>query len=138
MDDKVTLLGKVPLLAGLSRKELVEVGRLCDEVDMAAGRVLMRQGETGQEFFLIVDGRVRIERDGLPIRSLGPGDFLGEIALVDHGRRTATATSETPCRLLVVGHREFNTLLDEFPAIQRVVLTTLAQRVRALDPNAAH
>ena len=68
----------------------------------------MREGTTGNEFFVIIDGSVRIERGGSTLASLGAGDFLGEIALVDDGPRTATATTESPARLLVVGHREFH------------------------------
>jgi CRP/FNR family transcriptional regulator, cyclic AMP receptor protein len=138
MDEKLTLLSKVPLFAGLGRKDLAEVGRLCDEVDLPSGRELMREGRRASEFFVIVDGHVRVDRGGSPVARLGPGDFLGEIALIDHGPRAATATCETECRLLVLGHREFESLLDRYPSIQLSVLKALAQRVRALEPDAAH
>jgi CRP-like cAMP-binding protein len=105
---------------------------------VGAGTVLCQQGHQAEEFFVIVDGSVRIERDGQFVRSLGPGEFLGEIALVDGGPRTATATTESPSHLLVVAHREFNSLLDRFPTIQATVLRTLAKRVRALEPERAH
>jgi CRP/FNR family cyclic AMP-dependent transcriptional regulator len=136
-DQKLELLKGVPLLAGLGRREIEEVGRLAEEVDVGEGQVLMRQGSTGSEFFVIVDGRVRIEQSGTTIASLGPGDFLGEIALVDDGPRTATATTESAAKLLVVGHREFHSLMDQFPTIRTCVLQELAARVRRLDP-AAH
>ena len=92
MDEKLELLSKVPLLAGLDRHALEEVGRLADEVDLPAGRVAARQGTSGDEFFLILDGTVRIERDGQLLRDLGPGDYFGELALLGHTGRTATAT----------------------------------------------
>ncbi len=137
-DQKLELLKRVPLLSGLGKRELQEVGRLAEEIDVKAGHVLMREGASGSEFFVIVDGSVRIERGASTLRILGPGDFLGEIALVDDGPRTATATTESAAKLLVVGHREFHSLMDQFPSIQTCVLQALAQRVRNLDTDAAH
>jgi len=135
MDQKLELLRQVPLFAGLGRRELGEVGRLADEVELPAGRVLTREGHSADEFFIIVHGAVRVERGGVTVNRLGDGDFLGEIALVDGGPRTATATIEEPGRFLVIGHREFHSLLDQFPTVQLAVLQALAQRVRSLDPE---
>jgi CRP-like cAMP-binding protein len=137
-DEKLELLRRVPLLASLGRKEVEEVGRLAEEIDVPAGRVLMREGQTGQEFFVVVAGNVLIERGGHSLRSLGPGDFLGEIALIDDGPRTATATTETNAKLLVLAHREFHSLMDQFPSIRAAVLQALAMRVRNLEPEEAH
>ena len=134
-DGKLELLRRVPLLQGLGRREIEEVGQLVEEVDVREGKVLTRQGESGEEFFVIVDGSVAIERDGTRIRTLGPGDFFGEIALVDGGPRTATATAETASKVLVLAHREFHSLLGRHPKIQTVVLQSLAQRVRNVDPE---
>jgi CRP-like cAMP-binding protein len=136
MDQKLELLRRVPLFAGLGGRELEEVGRLADEVDLPVGRVLTHEGRTANEFFLILDGSVRIERGGRTVNRLGSGDFLGEIALIDGGPRTATATVEDGGRFLVVGHREFHSLLDQFPTIQLAVLEAMANRVRTLDPDA--
>lgn len=133
MDQKLELLSKVPLLAGLDRQSLEEVGRLADEVDLPAGRVAARQGASGDEFFVIIDGTVTIDRDGQHVRDLGPGDFFGELSLLGKVPRTATATCATPCRLLVVGHREFHTLLVDFPTIQGAVLEAVALRVARLE-----
>lgn len=133
MDEKLKLLSEVPLLAGLDRKGLEEVGRLADEIDLAAGRVVARQGSSGDEFFVIIDGTVRIERNGELLRNLGPGDFFGELALLGKVARTATATCETPCRVLVVGHREFHALLSKFPTIQGAVLEAVAKRIARLE-----
>jgi CRP-like cAMP-binding protein len=137
-DQKLELLKATPLLAELDRRELEEVGRLADEVDVPAGRVLMKEGETGQEFFVIIDGNVRIDRGGTTVRTLGPGDHFGEVALLSEGPRTATATAETPARLLVLAHREFHSLMSQFPSIQTCVLSCLAARIRRLEPEAAH
>jgi CRP-like cAMP-binding protein len=138
MDQKLELLRRVPLFADLSGRELEEIGRLADEVDLPAGRELTHEGQSGGEFFVIVDGTVRIERGGRHVSDLGPGDFLGEIALIDGGPRTATAITQGPARLLVLAHREFDSLLDRFPTIQATILKALAFRVRRLEPDAPH
>ena len=136
-DKKLELLATVPLFARLRKRDLERVGQLVEEIDLPAGKVLMRQGARGHEFFLIVEGRVRIERDGQVLKLRGHGEFVGEIALIDEGPRLATVTCETDCRLLVLAHREFHTLLNEHPDIQLVVLKTLAERVRHLEPERA-
>jgi CRP-like cAMP-binding protein len=138
MDQKVELLSKVPLLAGLDRRGRQEVARLADEVDLPAGRVVARQGASGAEFFVIIDGTVRIDRDGQHLADLGPGDFFGELSLLGEVPRTATATCTTPCRLLVVGHREFHSLLSKFPTIQAAVLDALAHRIARLEGDLHH
>jgi CRP-like cAMP-binding protein len=99
---------------------------LTEEVDIPAGKVLMRQGETGDDLMIVVSGSVGVERDGRNLNQLGPGDFFGEIALLEHGPRTATVTALTPTRLLVVGHRDFHSLMEGFPAVAACVLTELA------------
>jgi CRP-like cAMP-binding protein len=135
MDQKLAMLHKVPLFAGLKQRELEEIGRLCDEVDMAAGHVMTREGAAGNEFFVIVDGQVRVERGGTLKATLGPGQFFGEIALVDHSPRTATVTCDTDCRLLLLGHHEFHSLMDSRPEIRLVVLESLARRLREVSPD---
>jgi CRP/FNR family transcriptional regulator len=133
MDAKLELLSKVPLFAGLDRGSLDHVARLADEIDLPADKMLLHEGELPYEFFLIVEGQVRIERDGQQLNVLGPGDFFGEIALLDGGRRTATVTTQTPVRLLVLGTREFHSLMAEYPDIRVSVLGQLADRVRRLE-----
>ena len=138
MDEKLELLAKVPLLAGLDRKDLEKVGRICDEVDLPAGRVVAKQGSYGSEFFVILSGTVRIERDGEHLRDLADGEFFGELAMLANVARTATATCVTDCRFLVLGGREFNSLLAQFPTIQHAVLHAVAQRVLILEPDQPH
>jgi CRP-like cAMP-binding protein len=94
----------------------------------------MREGDTAAEFFVIIEGAVRIDHDGAQITQLGAGDFLGEIALVDGRTRSATATTVEPSRLLVVGHDQFHSLMAQVPAVRTAVLRALAERVRSLDP----
>jgi len=136
-DKKLELLAGVPLFANLRGRDMERLGRLTEEVDVPAGKVLTREGERGEEFFVIVDGKVRIERAGATVVTRGPGEYIGEIALLDEGPRTATAICETSCRLVILGHREFHTLLAEQPEIERTVLRTLAHRVRRLEPDSA-
>ena len=137
-DEKLELLKRVPLLSGLGRREIEEVGRLAEEIDVPTGKVLMREGEPGREFFVLVDGSVGIERGGRSVGSINPGEFLGEIALLSEGPRTATATTTAASKLLVLGHREFHSLMDQFPAIRTCVLEALAKRIRTLDPESPH
>ena len=138
MDQKLSMLAKVPLLAGLERKDLELVARLADEVDVPAGRRLVTQGDLADAFYLILEGTVAIDRDGARISDLGPGDFFGELAMLSQIPRMASATATTPCRLLVVGHREFNSLLADFPSVQGAILHAVAQRVASLEPNLPH
>lgn len=133
---KLDLLRRVPLFARCRGGSLDLISRLADEVDVPDGYTLMRQGSLGHEFFMIVDGRVRIERDGSTISSLGPGDFLGEVALLEEGRRTATAVTEGPAKLLVITHQGFHELLDSSAEIRAAILQGLADRVRHQEPDA--
>ena len=135
LDPKLELLRNVPLFAGCRPGSLEEIARLADEVDVADGYRLIEQGTLGQQFIMIVDGRVRIDRDGQTVARLGPGEFLGEIALIDRGRTTATATTEGPARLLVMSSQAFHSLLDQSPAIRLAVLSAMAARIRTLEPN---
>lgn len=138
MAGKIELLRNVPLFSELNSRDLGELSAMVDEVEVSAGRTLTQQGRAGEEFFVIVDGQVRVERDGRELAVLGPGQFLGEMALVDEGPRMATATATTDGRLLVIGHREFHSLMDRYPSIETCVLRSLAKRIRQLDPDAAY
>lgn len=135
-DPKHDLLSRIPLFAGLGSKQLEALARLLDEVDVPAGQVLMRQGEPGAEMFIVVDGQFSIERDGAMLRTAGPGEALGELALLTEGPRTATVTATTPARLFVAGHRQFHALLEVAPEISLAMLEALGSRIRSLDRDA--
>jgi len=137
-DPKVNLIASVPLFARLGRKELEQIAQLVDDVDIPAGKVLMRQGESGSEMFIIADGTVRIERNGEFIRDVGPGTPIGEMALLSEGPRTATVTTNGPTRILLAGHREFHQLMEQHPTIRLAILDGLASKIRLLDESGAH
>ena len=128
---KVELLQAVPLFASCSRTELERIASLADELDLADGAALIREGERGREFLVIVNGTVRVTKGGKKIRDLGSGDFIGEVALVSDVPRTATVTATSPVRLLVVTDRAFRGLIEEMPSIATKVLQSLGERLHA-------
>ncbi len=132
---KVAMLEKVPLFKGLSQRQLELVARLADEIEVPAGERLATAGKTGHELFVIVEGQatVTVPR-GRTVR-LGPGEFFGEMSLIDGGPRSATVEAATPMKLLVVGHREFWSLLNGTPLLVGKIMRTLSQRLR--DAEAA-
>ncbi len=128
-------LASVPLFSAFSRRELGKVAKAADEVQVPAGRSIVEEGKVGHECFVILSGQATVTRDGTTIAEFGPGDHFGELALLDGGPRTATVTAGTDLDLLVLGQREFLSLLEEVPALSRKVLTTLAGQVRVLDDH---
>ena len=129
-DEKLEHLKRVPLFAKLGTHELERLGQLADEIEVGLDTVLAEEGSTGHEFFIVLDGRVMVLDGHTPVATLGPGEFFGEIALIESVPRTATVRAEGIVRLLVVGHREFHALMDEFPSVRRAVLDALAERLR--------
>ncbi|HUQ44941.1 MAG TPA: cyclic nucleotide-binding domain-containing protein [Candidatus Limnocylindria bacterium] len=123
-------LGRVSLFSGLDAHELEVIADVAQERQVSAGKVLTKQGAPGDEFFLIADGEVEIRQNGREIRRLGPGDHLGEIALVLGGKRTATAVAAQPSRLYVLAADAFMALLDRQPRIKAKVMTTVSERMR--------
>ena len=128
-DKKVELIRKVPLFSHLSRKQLAQVARVADEIDLREGKEMTREGTTGREFFVILEGSADVRRRGRKISSLKPGDFFGEIALVTSVPRTATVAATSPVRALVVTDREFRHLLEESPDIKTRVMQAMAARL---------
>jgi CRP/FNR family cyclic AMP-dependent transcriptional regulator len=116
-------LGDIPLFRSLSKSELNRLAGWTDEIDVPAGRELGTQGTFAHEFFLIEDGAAKVTQDGETIAELGPGDFFGEIGLLETERRTATVTATTPMRLVVMFQREFRQMEQDMPDV--------AERVRA-------
>ena len=138
-DTKVEALKQAPLFEGLSRKDLVELARLTEDLEVPAGKVLCKEGETGREFFVIIDGTVEVHAKGKRVATLGAGDFVGEIALLEKVPRMATVTAKTPLRFFVLTREAFRRLVDDNPAVERKVFRALAMRLLELsrDPTLA-
>lgn len=124
-------LGEVPLLAQCNKNELRQIARLGTAVTVPDGAVLTEQGRPAREFFLIREGKAHCRIDGAEVAEFGPGDYFGEMALLDDGPRHATVVADGPVDVLVLERREFWALLDAAPSISRKLLVVLAQRERA-------
>lgn len=129
-------LSKVPLFSALSNKDLQKVAKASDEVTIPAGKVLMEQGQTGREAFVILEGEATVKRNNRKVASLGPGACFGELALLDRGPRTMTVEAASDMKVLVLGQREFSGVIDEVPGIAHKMLASLAGMVRDLDTKA--
>jgi CRP/FNR family transcriptional regulator, cyclic AMP receptor protein len=138
-DTKVEALKRAPLFEGLSKKELTQLARVSEDLEVPVGKVLCKEGDIGHEFFVIIDGQVEVTRNGQPVATRGSADFVGEIALLEQTTRTATVTAKTPLRLFVLTSSSFKTLIDDNPSVERKVLRALARRVIELsrDPTLA-
>jgi CRP/FNR family cyclic AMP-dependent transcriptional regulator len=136
--DAVGMLSSVPLFSECTPKELDSIRRAAKEVTHAAGAVLAREGDTGLGFFLILEGTTSVTVGGQPRATMGPGDFFGEISLLDEGPRTATVTAETPVRLLAIAAWVFKGLIEEHPSIAAKMLRVVAQRLRAASADITH
>jgi CRP/FNR family transcriptional regulator, cyclic AMP receptor protein len=138
-DTKVQALKRAPLFEGLSRKELAELARHTEDLEVPAGEVLCKEGDTGREFFVIVDGEIGVTSNGRNVAQRGSGDFVGEIALLEDTTRMATVTAKTPLRVFVLTREDFRKLVRDNPNVERKVMQALARRVVELsrDPTLA-
>ncbi len=132
-DAFISHLQQVPLFSACSKRDLQLVARRAEDVRVAAGKVLVNEGETGHEFFVILDGTARVTRRGKRVATIGPGSAFGELALLDKAPRNATVIAETPMELVVLGQREFAGIIDEVPGFSRKLLAGLAHRLRDYD-----
>ena len=130
---KEELIANVSLFSTCTRGELARIASLVDEVDAPKGKVLVRQGEPGRECFVIADGKARATIRGKGSALLGPGSFFGEMSLLDQGPRSATVTAETDMHLLVLGSREFSSLVNEVPTVAVRMMRGLAERLRGAE-----
>lgn len=127
-------LQQVPMFAACSQRELRAVTKAGTVLDVADATVLCRQGDVGREFFVILDGRARVERGGRKVATLGPGDYFGELALLDStAKRDASVIADGPMEVFVVARPEFTALLEDVPSINRKLLMGMARRLHELD-----
>jgi CRP-like cAMP-binding protein len=129
-DPMIEELAGAGLFSACSKRELSAVARSCTPLEVQDGFVLTKQGLPAQECFVIASGRAKVVIGGHQVATVGPGDCVGEVALLDKGPRTATVVATTPMRLWVMNRREFNSVLDASATISRKLLVSLAGRLR--------
>jgi len=132
-EDRIDRLEEVGLLGGCSRRQLRAIAKISEIIEVPAGTVLARMGQPGDEFFVILDGHAHVEVSPRKRLRLGPGQYFGEMSLLDGGPRSATVIADTPLRLLVIKRRDFTTLLREAVDLTQNVLATLSRRVRQAE-----
>jgi CRP-like cAMP-binding protein len=138
-DTKVEALRRATLFEGLSRKQLVQLARVSEDLEVPAGKVLCKEGEIGHEFFVIIDGEVEVTKNGKRLAARAAGEFFGEIALLEQTRRMATVTAQTPLRFFVLTRRDFRQLIRDNPGVELKILQALARRLLQVsgDPTLA-
>jgi CRP/FNR family cyclic AMP-dependent transcriptional regulator len=129
----VALLREVPLFSQLSHRHLRHLAAHADEVRYGANRAVVRQGTRGDSFFVIAEGEATVRKGTRAIGRLGPGDFFGEIALLDGHPRSASVTSDTPLVTVRLTRAAFNRALDANPSMARGIMAELASRIRRLE-----
>ncbi len=135
--DKIELLRGIKLFAGCTPGELARLAQLFDEGRRAAGTTMVREGKPGSEFYVIVEGRAEATLKGQHLGSLGPGDFFGEMSLLEVAPRAATVVAETDLSLLVLEPRGFASLLAVAPTVGMKMMRSMSQRLRALETATA-
>jgi CRP-like cAMP-binding protein len=131
--NKVETLRKVPLFSHCSQRELEFLSTRMDEVSLNPGRVLIEEGQSTESFFVLLAGEVEVSRKGLPVRRMAPGDFFGEIGMLDRGSATATVKTTQPAEALVMSHAQFRDAIKANDALAMQVIAAMAQRLRATD-----
>ncbi len=130
-DPKTQALSRVPLFSQLSKRELEFVASRCDEVDVRAGERLTTQGRPGDSFYVLLEGEASVEIDGSPRPTMKTGDFFGEISMLDRGLASATVSTKTDARLMVMSHAQFRDAVKANDALLVKVLAAMGERLRA-------
>jgi CRP/FNR family cyclic AMP-dependent transcriptional regulator len=132
-DEFLEYFRQVPMFSTCSKKDLKTIAANAERLHVPAGRILAEQGQTGREAFIIVEGKARVLRNGRKVAILRPGQFFGELSLLDRAPRNATVIADTDMELLVLGQREFAKIVDAAPAFARALLTGIARRINEAD-----
>jgi CRP/FNR family cyclic AMP-dependent transcriptional regulator len=132
---RVQFLETIPLFSACSRHEIATIARAANAITVHAGEALAHEGQPGHEFFVVIDGIARVTLRGETLATLGPGNYVGELALLDLGPRSATVEAETDMELLVIEKKDFMRLLDDVPILARRMLTGLALRLRQVQDS---
>jgi CRP-like cAMP-binding protein len=133
--EQIELLGNVSLFSECSKKELGQVASMMDERRVESGTELTREGEEGDEFFVVAEGLAEAVVGKKKVGSIRPGSFFGEMALLDQGPRVATVTAKLPTRVLVLDAKGFGRVVRDSPSVALKVMKTLAERLRALETS---
>jgi CRP-like cAMP-binding protein len=137
-DTKIEHLRSIPIFSACGPNDLQRIAQLVDEVEIADGKVIMREGEPAKEMYIVVSGKAHADKGGKRLTEVGPGAVFGEMSLIAEGPRTATVTADGPVSAFVVAHREFHSLMEGHPEFRMRVLEGLASKVRRLEENAVH
>lgn len=121
----------MPLFSGLGKRELQFLASRVDEVSLQLGHTVIREGQPTESFFILVSGNVRVTRAGKPAARLGPGDFFGEIGMLDHGPATATVVADGPVEAMVLSHAQFRDAIKGNDNLAMQVIAAMAERLRA-------
>lgn len=135
-DRKLEHLAQVKMFSSLSKKELALVSKASDVIKVPPGTEIVKEGQMGHEFYLILSGSATVRRNGRKVATLEVGRYFGEMALLDRGPRSATVVADTDSELLVIGQREFMAVLDRVPAVSHKLLVSMASRLREADTKA--
>jgi CRP/FNR family transcriptional regulator, cyclic AMP receptor protein len=135
-DKKLDHLAQVKMFSSLNKKELRLIAQDSDVITVRAGSEIVKEGQIGHEFYLILDGQATVKRNGRKIATLSTGDYFGEMALLDRGPRSATVVADTDCELLLIGQREFMAVIDAVPPVAHKLLVSMAARLREADNRA--
>lgn len=138
MERKVRFLRDVALFDGIDPDGLAMIAERALEVDFAEGRPIVRQGEVGTGFFLVTSGGARVVRDGTTIAEYGPGDFFGELSLLDRGPRIASVVATAPTTCLAIASWDFEALLESQPRLAIAILKGVAGRLRTVSDEHRH
>ena len=132
-DEKIAILKKVPLFSDLSKRQLIELSKHSDKVEIDGGHVITKEGVKGNDFFLIIEGKAQVKKGRKIIRNLKSGDYFGEISLIDGEPRTASVIAETDINLLFVNHKSFEHLLKTVPGLQEKIMVSLCTYLRRAE-----
>jgi CRP/FNR family transcriptional regulator, cyclic AMP receptor protein len=138
LDRRSQLLAGCPLFVGIDDADLDHLAHKATQVEFPAGHVIARQGEIGTGFFVVIEGRVRVVRDGRILAALGPGEFFGELSVLDRMPRNAMVTAEVPTTCLALASWDFEAVLLEQPKLTLAILRGVAKRLRDVTDSARH
>jgi CRP/FNR family cyclic AMP-dependent transcriptional regulator len=137
-DEKATALGRVPLFEGISQESMARLAEVAGEVEFPAGQYIVRQGQVGSGLYVVLDGSVRVVRGSTELARLGPGEFIGELSVIDQQPRMASVEAVDDTRLLAVASWDLLELLERDPALSLNLIRGLARRVRAAGEHHRH